>query len=220
MKRLVTAAVLAAACATVACATHAVARADEYATADGPPSPSEAQFIASIQQDLGARFPRASDAVKAGYILYLPEDEAGTFSYANRQWTSDPKHPSQLWYDKNGYLLGADFSVPRPNHEPRPNLWGINPGRWVEFDGHVHWVTKDPATGEMIYGGALWNHLWVENGGSIADPTADTVVKVGGAKNAADVTAVFELPTIWDLIVWIRPNRFGAFAYRNPDVTP
>ncbi len=195
-----------------------VARADEAPTWEGPANPSEAQFVSSIQSDLTLRFPRASDAIKAGYVQYTAEDETGAVSYANRQWTSDPGHPSQLWYDKKGDLLGADFSVLRPNGEPRPNLWGINPGRWTEFDGHVHWVTRDPATGTMHYDQAMWNRIWITAGGSLSNPSADTVVKLAGAKNPGDVVTVFEFPTIWDLIVWIKPNPNGAFAWRNPNV--
>lgn len=55
-----------------------------------------------------ARFPHASDAEKAGYVRYTNEDNTGSISYANFSWTSDPTHPSQLWYDKSGNLLGAD----------------------------------------------------------------------------------------------------------------
>ena len=47
-----------------------------------------------------------------------------------------------------GRLLGADYSVLLVSSPNRPQLWGVNPGRWVEFDGHIHWVAKDPATGE------------------------------------------------------------------------
>ena len=195
----------------------AAARADEPPTYGGPLTRNETQFVASMQSDLGRRFPRASDAEKAGYVRYTAEDESGAISYANQQWTSDPTHPSQLWYDKHGDLLGADFSVPRPHGEPRPTLWGIEPGRWVEFDGHVHWVERDPANGTLKFD-ALWNKNWVAAGGSLTDPSPDTVVKLGEAKSAADVVTVFEFPTIWDLIVWVKPNPNGAFAGMNPTV--
>jgi hypothetical protein len=35
-----------------------------------------------------------------------------------------------------------------------------------------------------------------------------------------DVPVIFLFPTIWDLIVWVKPNPAGAFADKNPDVTP
>ena len=119
------------------------ALADEAPTYTGPLSPSEEQFVQSVKTDLLARFPHASDAEKAGYVRYTSPDDTGAISYADKKWNSDPTHPSQLWYDTSGNLMGADFSVPRPNGEPRPQLWGINPGRWYEFNGHVHYVITD-----------------------------------------------------------------------------
>ncbi|HTZ56055.1 MAG TPA: hypothetical protein VMB20_13420 [Candidatus Acidoferrum sp.] len=202
----------------LALAFGALAHADEPATYNGPESPSELAFVKSMQADLMARFPHASDAEKAGYVRYTSEDDTGAISYANRQWTSDPTHPSQLWYDKDGNLLGADFSVPRPNKEPRPNLWGINPGRWVEFDGHVHWVAQ--ADGKMIYDQYMMNDQWVGIGGSLTNPSAQTLVKVGKVPSASNVVTIFEFPTIWDLIVWVKPNPNGPFADKNPMVTP
>ena len=100
--------------------------------------------MASVTKDLTARYPHVADAEKAGYVRYTSPDDTGATSYADQQWNADPTHPSQLWYDKDGNLMGADFSVPRPNGETRPQLWGINPGRWYEFNGHVHYVIKDP----------------------------------------------------------------------------
>ncbi len=43
---------------------------------------------------------------------------------------------------------------------------------------------------------------------------------MGIAKNVADVKRVFLFPSLWDLIVWIKPNPNGAFADKNPLVTP
>jgi hypothetical protein len=196
-----------------------IALADENPTCGGSIDATEARFISSIQSDITKRFPHAADAIAAGYVRYTAEDDTGAISYANRQWTSDPTHPSQLWYDKHGALLGADFSVPRPNGEPRPALWGIKPCRWAEFEGHVHWVATDESTGIVRYDG-LWNQKWVAAGGSISQPSSDTVVKLGEAKSAADVSVVFEFPTIWDLIVWVEANPNGAFADHNPNVRP
>lgn len=194
--------------------------ADEGPIYRGPISSSEATFVASIRQDLRRRFPRAQNAIAACYIPYSREDYAGTSSYANRNWTSDPTHPSQLWYDKQDNLLGADFSVPRPHGELRPSLWRVIARRWVELIGHVRWVAKDHTTGEMTYDGAIRNANWVRAAGSLADPSAETVVTVLGALEANDVVIVFEIPTIWELVVWINPNPNGAFATNNPNVTP
>src|SRR5690349_21005626 len=113
--------------------------ADEQPTFNGPESASEKRFVASIQQDLMHRFPTARDAERAGYVRYTNVDETGAISYANCKWNSgDPKHPSQLWYDRDGNLLGADFSITLTRSAARPNIWGINPGRWAELDGHQH----------------------------------------------------------------------------------
>jgi len=186
----------------------------------GPLTPSEKAFVAEIQTDLGARFPTAADAEKAGYVRYTAEDDTGAISYANRQWQSaDPKHPSQLWYDKNGNVLGADFSVLKTGNSP-PQLWGINPGRWWEFDRHLHWVTRDPATGKVTYDLYMADDTFLAAGGNLTNPDPQTLVKLGKVKSAGEVVTVFNFPAIWDLIVWIKPNPNGAFAYKNPAVKP
>jgi hypothetical protein len=209
MKAPLTAALLAVFCTFAAVA----ARADEQATNMGPLTPSETKFVASVRADLLARFPHVSDALKAGYVRYTGVDDTGAISYANQQWTSDPTHPSQLWYDKDGNLMGADFSVPRPNGEPRPQLWGIDPGRWYEFNGHVHYVVKDPQTGAYLYDQWIWNNDFVNAGGSLSKPSADTVVKIGKVPSANYITTIFEFPTIWDLIVWVKPHSEGPFHW-------
>ncbi len=214
MKLRFAAAVLAA-----ACTVFTIARADEGPTYDGPMTQAETKFAQSVQQDLADRYAHAADAEKAGYVRYTGVDDTGAISYANQHWTSDPTHPSQLWYDKNGNLLGADFSVLRPQGEPRPQKWGVDPGRWVEFDGHIHYVTKD-ASGNKKYDQWVWNKDWVAAGGSLTNPSADTLVKMRRVKSASDVTTIFEFPTIWDLVVWVKPNPNGAFAWKNPNVQP
>ena len=123
MKAFLTAPLLAIVCAL----SFARALADEGPTYTGPLSPSEEQFVASVKTDLLARFPHVGDADKAGYVRYTSPDDTGAISYANKKWNADPTHPSQLWYDASGNFMGADFSVPRPNGEPRPDLWGSIP---------------------------------------------------------------------------------------------
>ncbi|MGZ3553490.1 MAG: hypothetical protein ACXWNL_18930 [Vulcanimicrobiaceae bacterium] len=204
----------------LALVTIVTARADENPTYFGKVSPSEDTFVRSIQADLTKRFPTAADAQKAGYVRYTGEDDTGAISYANLQWqSSDAKHPSQLWYDKNGNLLGADFSVFKTD-EQRPKLYGVNPGRWVSFDDHVHYVLKDSATGDLQYDKYVMAPDFVKAGGDPSHPTAAMLVKMGKAKSAADVVTVFDMPTIWDLIVWVKPNPNGAFAEKNPLVKP
>jgi len=195
----------------------AVAIADEGPTYNGPLSAAETAFVAAIQTDLMARFPTAADAVKAGYVRYTGVDNTGAISYANRKWQSaDPRHPSQLWYDKNGRLLGADFSALVTGSE-RPALFGVNPGRLYEFDEHIHYVLKDSA-GNVSYDQYLYPKAFAAKGADPKHPTAADLVKLGKANSTAEVVTVFDFPSIWDLIVWVKPNPNGAFAVKNPDV--
>jgi hypothetical protein len=196
------------------------ASADQGPTVSGPPNASEIVFVRAIQADLDKRFPTPADAEKAGYFRYTNADDTGAISYANLAWTStDIRHPSQLWYDKNGKLLGADFSV-SSDGAPRPQLFGVQPGRWVEFDEHVHYVEKDPKTGKLLFDKYVLVPKFDAAGGDAKHPTAQTLVKLGRVASASDVAKVFYFPSIWDLIVWVKPNPNGAFADKNPLVTP
>ena len=189
------------------------------ATLSPVPQGSEVAFVQSIQKDLMARYPTAADAEKAGYFRFGNEDSSGAISYANLQWqSSDPQHPSQLWYDVHGNLLGADFSVLQSTSPEPPKLWGVNYGRWVSFREHVHWILIGP-NGTETYG-ATSAKKFAAAGGNVDDPQAITVVKMGKAKNVAEVKRVFLFPSLWDLIVWVKPNPSGAFAEKNPNVTP
>lgn len=201
------------------------AHAPMHAAAKLSPKPigAEVAFVTAVQADLMKRFATAKDAEAAGYVRFGNEDKSGSISYANQQWNSaDAQHPSQLWYDVNGNLLGADFSVVKtPDAAPGPpKLWGVNPARWLDFKKpHVHWILKDPKTGMLSYG-ATSGKKFVAAGGVLASPTAATVVKLGKAKDAADVVSVFVFPALWDLQVWVKPNPNGAFAEMNPNVKP
>ncbi|HEY1681834.1 MAG TPA: hypothetical protein VGF98_09380 [Candidatus Tumulicola sp.] len=194
-------------------ATATLARADEQPTNTGPLSPSEQSFVDTVRIDLLHRFPRVTDAEKAGYVRYTGIDDTGAVSYADRRWNSDPTHPSQLWYDVSGNLLGADFSVPRPHQEARPVLWGIDAGRWYEFNGHVHYTIVDPSQKKTIYDQWVWNDDFTAAGGSLSDPSAETLVKLGRVPSATDVGTIFEFPTIWDLVVWVRPHSAGLLHW-------
>ena len=101
-----------------------------------------------------------------------------------------------------------------------PHLWGVNPKRWLNFKKpHYHWIVKDPGTGALSYGGTS-GKKWIAAGGDPVKPAAETVVKLGKAKAAADVVSVFVFPALWDLQVWVKPNPNGAFAEMNPNVKP
>ncbi|MBC5824725.1 MAG: hypothetical protein GIW99_02555 [Candidatus Eremiobacteraeota bacterium] len=198
----------------------ASARADQEPTYHRALSPSEKAFVGSIQSDFNGRFPQAADAQNAGYVRYTNADETGAISYANMRWTSkDIRHPSQLWYDKRGNLLGADFSVPNTTGV-RPHLFGVNPGRWYEFDDHVHYVVKDAATGKMKFDGYVMAPRFRKAGGDPKNPSADILVKMGRVKSTSQVATIFDFPAVWDLIVWVKPNPSGAFAEKNPLVKP
>ena len=215
------AATYAAAAFLVLAATARLAIADETPTFKGPQSAAETSFVRSIQAELSKRFPTAADAEKAGYVRYTGEDDTGAISYANMHWAStDARHPSQLWYDVNGKLLGADFSVLKSHTSGRPKVWGINPGRWYEFDGHMHWIHKDPKTGMLHYDLWMPEGKFVAAGGNPLHPSAATLVKMGKVKSAGDIVTIFEFPSLYDLIVWVKPNPKGAFAEKNPLVHP
>jgi hypothetical protein len=189
------------------------------ATLSPQPQGTEVAFVQSIQKDLTARFPTAADAEKAGYFRFGNEDEDGAISYANLQWQSgDPQHPSQLWYDVHGNLLGADFSVLQSSSPQPPSIWGVNYRRWVSFREHIHYILNGP-NGKEVYG-ALKAKKFADAGGSVDKPQPETLVTMGIAKNVAEVKRVFLFPSLWDLIVWIKPNPNGAFADKNPLVTP
>ncbi|GAC1421688.1 MAG: hypothetical protein NVSMB64_30410 [Candidatus Velthaea sp.] len=214
LKRFLAAAAMIALCA-------GIARADQNPTNPaGPLNAAEKTFVREIQADLMHRFRTAAAAERAGYVRYTNVDDTGAISYANNRWNStDTRHPSQLWYDVSGNLLGADFSI-LSNSAMRPHRFGIDPGRWTQFDAHIHYVTRDPKTGMKTYDQATSVEKFKAAGGDPAHPTAAVLVKMGRAKAPRDVATVFLFPSIWDLVVWVKPNPAGPFAEKNPTVTP
>ena len=191
-----------------------------HAAPSGKPNAVEARVVAAMQADIGRRFPTAAEAEAAGYVRYTNQDETGAISYANRKWQSpDPQHPSQLWYDTSGKLLGADLSVLK-HDDVRPHRFGMLPARWSVFPAHVHYVAIDPATHEKIYDKDVSVAKFRAAGGDPAHPQAETLVKLGLVKSADDIAIVFLFPDIWDISLWLRPNPNGAFADKNPLVVP
>ncbi|MGA8576509.1 MAG: hypothetical protein WB609_12610 [Candidatus Cybelea sp.] len=216
--------------AVVFTASAAMPTASPAPTAAPAESASEQQFVASVTTDLQNRFSTPAKASAAGYFQYTIEDQTGAISWVNTSsWQSDATHPSQLWYDVNGRLIGADFSVLQSNSKDRPNVWGVSPSRFLDFSpAHVHFAIKTP-TG-LAFGGAGSKTI-TKVGGSVDNPTAADVVKISKLSrwkklgipkpaSAADVAFVFSFPAIWDLQVWLVPNPLGAFAEHNPNVTP
>ncbi len=183
------------------------------------PQGTEVQFVQNIQKDLNARFPTPAAAVRGGYFRYTNEDEDGAISYANLHWQSgSPNAPSQLWYDVHGHLIGADFSVLQSASPAPPAIWGVSYKRWVSFREHVHYILVG-SNGTEKYG-ATSVKKFLAAGGNVDDPKAETIVKMGKASSVAQVKRVFLFPSIWDLIVWVKPNPLGAFADKNPLVVP
>lgn len=191
-----------------------IVNADANVTYKGPLSRAEKTFVASIQSDLMARFPNPAAAEKAGYFRFTNADDTGSISYANLHWQStDPRHPSQLWYDKDGNLLGADYSQLKTSNV-RPHMFGVNPGRFLEIGAHIHWVSK----GAHPYDNYARIKPFVAAGGNPQNPSVATLVAMKKVKDPSQVTKVFEYPDIWDLMVWVKHNPNGQFAYKNPDV--
>jgi hypothetical protein len=191
-----------------------LARADDPS---GKPTPAEAPFVATVTQDLQKRFATPADATKAGYLRYTDEDDTGAISYANREWTSaDAAHPSQLWYDVKGRLLGADYSEPQAAGVPK--MFGLEPARWQKFGLHVHYGLVGPGGTTMF--GATGPAKLATVGGNAEAPNAADLVKLKLAKTPDDVKFVFTFPAIYDVSVWILPNPAGAFADKNPNVKP
>jgi hypothetical protein len=199
-------------------------------TAAPAQSAAETQFVKSVTADLQKRFATTSAAAAAGYFQYTFEDQTGAISWVNtNHWQSDMTHPSQLWYDANGRLIGADFSVLQSNSPSRPTIWGVSPARWLDFSpAHVHFAVK--TSSGLQYGG-IGDKTMAKVGGSVNNPTAADIVKVGklprwkvlkipAPQSASDVAFVFSFPALWDLQVWLVPNPLGAFAEHNPNVIP
>lgn len=199
-------------------------------TAAPPASATEQQFVSSVTSDLQSRFGTTAAASAAGYFQYTTEDQTGAISWVNtKNWASDPQHPSQLWYDVQGRLIGADFSVLQSSSKERPTVWGVSPSRWIDFSpGHVHFGIK---TSSGVQFGGVGDKTMSMVGGSVNSPTAADIVKISqlprwkvlgipAPANTSDVAFVFTFPAVWDLQVWLVPNPLGAFAEHNPNVTP
>jgi len=187
------------------------------------PVGTEVAFVQAVQKDLNSRFATPAQAQSAGYFRYNNEDKTGAISYANLQWNSaDPQHPSQLWYDVNGRLLGADYSIPltAANSSAPPSIWGVNPQRWFKVSrAHVHYILRNP-DGSLKYGLAVRGADFTAAGGDFNDPQPQTLVKLGKVSNPALVSKIFTYPAQWNLELWVLPNPKGAFADTNPNVTP
>lgn len=185
---------------------------------DKASTPAEQRFVAGASAALNKLYPTEQAAEAAGYFQYTNADRTGAISFVNPNYfTSTLEHPSQLWYSEKGALLGADYSVPKTATPPA--LFNLQPGRWFDFGAHVHW-TLAPSSGKPAAEYATSVKKWLAAGGSLTDPSAATVVKLGKAKSTADVAHVFAFPNLWDTEIWVDDNPSGAFAQYNPNVKP
>jgi hypothetical protein len=196
------------------------------ATPAPPPSASEAAFLRQIMTLLPQLYPTPAAATTAGYVRYTNEDRTGAISYVNpKYWNStEANHPSQLWYDVNGRLLGADYSIPFSDAANGPTaLLGISPSRFHRVPPHVHYVVCANGGTSCTYGRAIATARYAAaNDNDFAHPTAAGLVRAGapGVTNAADVKDVILFPGFYDVSVWVLPNPLGQFADPNPTVHP
>ena len=183
-------------------------------------SVGEQRFVSAISAALTKRYPNPAAAEKAGYVRYTNEDDTGAISYADKHWDSMSQDaPSQLWYDVNGRLLGADYSVLVAEHPAPPALFGIDRSRFIEEDAHIHFVVKN-ADGTLSFSRAVGAKKYAAAGEDPQHPTAAGLVKAGAVASPDQVATVFLFPHIWDVTVWVVPNPDGAFADKNPTVKP
>jgi hypothetical protein len=187
------------------------------------PNAAEAVFLKRVMTNLPKRYPDPKTAVDAGWIRYSREDRTGAISYVNTKYwdTTDPDHPAQLWYDVNGRLLGADFSIPQAESSTgAPSRFGIDPSRWFKIAAHVHYVQLNP-NGTVAYGKAMSADRYAQaNNGDYSHPTAAGLVAAKAVTDASKVPFVFLYPSIYDVTVWVVPNPLGQFADKNPAVIP
>lgn len=180
---------------------------------------TESVFVRDMRRALASPYATVAAAERAGYFRYTPEDETGAISYANLHWTSRfPGGPSQLWYDVHGRLLGADYSLPATSDATPPKRFGLQAGRWTFIPRHGHYVLR-AADGTARYG-EFDPETFTKAGGNLANPKPVTLVRMGVASSMREVRHLFIVPQTWDAVVWIVPNRNGAFASANPSVSP
>lgn len=189
------------------------------ATPPNTPTAAEQPFVTKATAELQHLYGTTTLAAAAGYFRYNNEDRTGAISWVNtKYWTSDETHPSQIWFDAKGHLIGVDYGQPWTDAKHPPSIWGILPARWFEFEAHTHYALRN-ADGSLSYHG-MENSAITKAGGDPNNPTAADIVKAGKAKSTQQVAFVFPFRHVWDLEFWLVPNPKGVFAESNPNVVP
>lgn len=181
----------------------------------------EQAFYESASQALRKLYPTPAKAENLGWFRYNNEDRTGAISYMNVAYfdTPMPTLPSQLWYDVNGRLIGADFTQ-TPAHAPNgPTLFGLERSRFHHVPLHVHYGLYRP-DGSVRRGISVGAAAYQAAAGDPLHPTPDGLVKLGKAATTAEVAFVFPLLENWDAQMWVIPNAAGQFADANPAVKP
>ena len=208
-----------AACLALAAALPLASTAAGTKAPPDTPMAGERPFVTRATAELQDLYGSTAKAKDAGYFRFNNEDRTGAISWVNlKYWKSDETHPSQLWYDVKGRLIGVDYALPWTDKNHPPKVWGILPARWFEFPAHVHYATKQ-SNGSLKYGG-FESKDFKKLGGDPDDPTAADVVKAHKASSASQVAFVFPFRHVWDLEFWLVPNPSGVFAEKNPNVHP
>ena len=99
-----------------------------------------------------------------------------------------------------------------------PTIWGVNYRRWVSFREHIHYVLAG-ANGTEMYGATSVEEI-SRRRRQRRRSTGNHARENGQSQDVAEVKRVFLFPSLWDLIVWVKTNPNGAFADKNPLVTP
>ena len=208
-----------AACLSLAALSPLASNAAATKAPPDTPTAAEQPFVTRATMELQKMYGTTTQASAAGYFRYNNEDRTGAISWVNtKYWYSDETHPSQLWYDVKGRLIGVDYGAAWTDAKHPPSKWGIIPARWFEFAAHTHFGLMEPDA-TLKFGG-MENGDIKKVGGDPDSPTAADIVKTGKALSTAQVAFVFPFRHVWDLEFWLIPNPSGAFAEKNPNVKP
>ncbi len=198
-------------CAILATAT--LARADEQPTNTGPLTPSEQSFVDAVRTDLLQRFPRVTMRKRPGtYVIPASTTPVrpATLTVIGTPIRRIPASSGTM----SRVIYWAPIFPCCARTKKRVRFYGAStPDAGTKFNGHVHYTFVNPSSKKTIYDQWVWNDDFTAAGGSLRDPSAETLVKIGRISSATDVGTIFEFPTIWDLVVWVRPHSAGLLHW-------